>query len=90
MKSFEMVTGPKRDKWLVNTVGVLVIGSAIIFLLSSRKVNPPEEIIYLAILNAAALAMIDVYYVVKKVIRPVYLADAVVEIGIIAAYLVVK
>lgn len=24
MRSFEAVTGPKRDKWLVNTVGALI------------------------------------------------------------------
>ncbi len=24
MRSFEMVTGPKRDKWLVKTVGALI------------------------------------------------------------------
>ena len=33
MRSFEMVTGPKRDKWLVKTVGALItaIGSTLLF-----------------------------------------------------------
>ena len=78
MPSFLAVTGGKEDLWLVETVGVLVvaIGAALLFtradLLSSGTA-------LLAINSAAGLAAIDVIYVVKKVISPIYLADAVTE-----------
>jgi hypothetical protein len=64
MRTFEAVTGPKVDRWLVKTVGALVavIGSA------------------------AALATIDTVYVARRRISPVYLLDAVAEIGLVAGW----
>src|SRR5687767_3732081 len=40
MRTFEMVTGPKVDRWLVKTVGVLiaVIGSSLV--LDRRRPSP--------------------------------------------------
>ncbi len=81
MKSFEAVTGPKVDKWLLKTVSVLIICSGLIMLYSST-VTPiiPFETVMLGTLNAIGLAGIDIYYVLIKRIRSVYLADALIEI----------
>lgn len=88
MRSFEAVTGPKVDKWLLKTVSVLIICSGIIMLYSSTRNSPiPFETIMLATLNAIGLTGIDIYYVAIKRIRSVYLADAFLEICFCLFYL---
>jgi hypothetical protein len=86
MRSFEAVTGPKVDRWLVKTVGVLVtvIGSALA--LASRRRQLAPEIVLVAAGSAAALATIDVVYVARRRISPVYLLDAVAEIALLAGW----
>lgn len=82
MKSFEAVTGPKTDKWLVRTVALMITCSGIIFI----RFADEEAALWLGILNAFTLTGIDVYYSLKKVIRKIYLLDAVVEMGFVIAY----
>ena len=86
MRTFEAVTGPKVDRWLVKTVGALVavIGSALA--LASRRRQFAPEVVLVAAGSAAALATIDTVYVAKRRISPVYLLDAVAEIGLVAAW----
>jgi hypothetical protein len=82
---FEAMTGPKREWWLVQTVGALVtvIGGALLSAASRRRTSP--ELHGVAAGSAAALATIDVVYVAKRRIAPTYLVDAAVEIGLLAA-----
>ena len=56
MRTFEAVTGPKRDRWLVKTVGVLVavIGAS---LATVRRPVPPTML--LALGSAAGLAVLE-------------------------------
>ena len=84
--SFEAVTGPKVDRWLVKTVGVLVavIGSALA--LASRRRQLAPEVVLVAAGSAAALATIDSVYVAKRRISPVYLLDAIAEIALVAGW----
>jgi hypothetical protein len=83
MRTFESVTGPKVDKWLVNTVGVLVgvIGAVLIAGANRRAANPEAQL--LAAGSAAGLAAIDVTYVMKRRIAPVYLLDALGEVALL-------
>ena len=80
--SFQMVTGPKADLWLVRTVGVLVtvIGAVLLFAARGRRVS--DEIVLLAVGSALGLAMIDLVYALSGRISAIYLADAAVEIGL--------
>ena len=89
MRSFLAVTGPKVDLWLVKTVGALVtvIGLSI-GLAAWRGSVIPQEIVVLAIGSAAALGAVDVIYVSKRVIPPIYLLDAAAEALLIAAWIV--
>lgn len=82
MVSFQVVTGPKTDLWLVRTVGVLVsvVGAVLIAASRSRRVTP--EIVMLAVGSALGLAAIDLRYALAGRISAVYLADAAVEIGL--------
>ena len=86
MRSFEAVTGPKVDRWLVKTVGVLVtvIGSALA--LASRRRQFAPEVVLVAAGSAAALATIDTVYVARRRISPVYLLDAIAEIALVAGW----
>jgi hypothetical protein len=86
MRTFEMVTGPKTDDWLVKTVGVLiaVIGGVLTRAGLRRQVSPAVRA--LAVGSAASLAGVDVLYVARRRISPIYLLDAVLELGLIAAW----
>jgi hypothetical protein len=86
MRSFEAVTGPKVDRWLVKTVGVLVTVIGCGLGLASRRRQLAPEIVLVAAGSAAALATIDVVYVAKRRILPVYLLDAVAEIALVAGW----
>jgi hypothetical protein len=86
MPSFEAVTGPKVDKWLVRTVGVLVgvIGGVLITAGARKKVT--GEIAALAIGSAVGLGLIDTVYAARGRISRIYLADAALEAGIAAGW----
>ena len=86
VRTFEAVTGPKVDRWLVKTVGALVtvVGGVLVAAGSQRRVTP--EIALLAAGSAAVLASIDAVYVAKGRISPVYLLDAAVELPLAAAW----
>jgi hypothetical protein len=86
IKSFMKVTGPKRDIWLVNTVGVLVTVIGAVFLLAARRKRVAPEVALLGTGAAAGLTGIDVVYVAKGTIWPIYLLDAVGESFLIAAW----
>lgn len=90
MRSFEAVTGPKVDRWLVRTVGALigVAGGAMISAAQRRRVTP--EIRALAAGSAAVLAVIDLTYVVRKRIPPVYLLDAAAELALVGAWAIAE
>jgi hypothetical protein len=83
LPSFEAVTGPKREGWLVKTVGALitVIGGTLLIAGRRRRVSP--ELMLLAAGSAASLAAVDLRYSPQR-ISPVYLLDAVAE-GLLVA-----
>jgi hypothetical protein len=79
--SFQKVTGRKTDLWLVKTVGLLLaaIGGGLVVAGVGRQLVP--AVIVIAVGSAAALLLIELVYVLKRIISPIYLADAVVELG---------
>jgi hypothetical protein len=86
IKSFQKATGPKADVWLVKTVGVLVIPIGVAIGMASWRGSREPEIPALAIGSAAGLAAIDIVYVARGRISPVYLLDASAEIALIAGW----
>ncbi len=82
MRSFEAVTGPKREDWLVKTFGVLlaVIGVIIGQAGLRREVN--RETALLGLGSAGTLAAADVIYVARGRLHWVYLLDAAAEVGL--------
>jgi hypothetical protein len=79
IRSFLKVTGQKKDIWLVKTVSLLLCSIGITFLVSAYYMEISRSIVVLAILSAASLLWIDVYYTIKGKILPVYLVDAGIE-----------
>lgn len=95
LRSFQWVTGPKTDHlvtgleadhWLVMTVGVLIMAIGFALLVAAVRRTRPVEIAALAVAAAVALTAIDVIYVARQVISPIYLADAAVEVLLAVAW----
>ena len=84
--TFQKVTGPKTDLWLVKTVGVLVIVIGGVVGIGSTRRSTGPEIPMLAVGSAAGLTAIDVVYVAKRRIAPIYLLDALGEIALIIGW----
>ena len=59
MRSFESVTGPKADKWLVRTVGVLVTVIGSVLVISGVRRTVSSENVGLAVGAAVGLGAID-------------------------------
>lgn len=88
--SFEKVTGPKTDVWLVKTVGALVSVIALLLLIAAIRKEVHISSVIVGMGSALTLLIVDIVYVSRKVIRPVYLADAGTEgvlLGIWVLYL---
>lgn len=84
MPSFELVAGPKTDDWLVRMVGLLVVTIGVTLLAALRARMITREVILLATLSAASFAAIDLVYAIPGRISRVYLADAAIELILIA------
>jgi small basic protein len=87
LRSFLAVTGPKTDLWLVQTVGALlaVLGGGLV--LSARRQSVGAEWHWVGGGAAAVLAAVDLVFVGRHVIPPIYLADAVVEGVLVLAWI---
>jgi hypothetical protein len=88
IRSFEAVTGPKTDRWLVKTVGVLVSVIGLVLVLAGRRRRVTPEATLLAAGSAAGLAAIDTIYATRGRISKIYLLDAVAEVALIAAWVI--
>lgn len=86
IRTFEMVTGPKTDVWLVKTVGVLAAVIGGVLESAGRRRRITREIHMLGVASAAGFGVIDVVYVLKRRISPVYLLDAVAEVALIGVW----
>jgi hypothetical protein len=86
IRTFELVTGPKVEKWLVKTVGVLVAVVGVVLSAAAWRRTVDAEVALLGVGSAAGLAAIDIVYASKGRISKVYLLDALVEGLLIAAW----
>ena len=89
MRTFEKVTGPKTDHWLVRTIGLMlvVIGLALITGGVRKTITP--EMAVLGVGTAGALLGIDVFNVSIKKIPRIYLLDAVAELVLIVGWIAI-
>jgi len=86
LKTDNLPTGRELDHWLVMTVGLLVTAIALTLLVGAWRRSVQPELAVLAIASALSLTAIDVIYVARQVIAPIYLVDAALELPLIAAW----
>jgi hypothetical protein len=86
MRTFEAVTGPKVDRWLVKTVGVLVTVIGASLLADARRPSRGSRV--LGVGSAAALGGVDVVYSLRGRISKIYLLDAVLEALVVTLWAV--
>ena len=85
--SFEHVTGRKTDFWLAQTVGVTVAAVGAGLAQAAARPRPvAPELRTVAFAVAVGLALVDVTFVVRGRISPIYLLDAVAEAALLAAW----
>lgn len=85
--SFMAVTGPKVDVWLVRTVGALLAVTGLVLGRAARRKNIPSELVMIAAGQAGVLALVDVVYVSVGRISPIYLADSLPEVVLVALWI---
>lgn len=86
IRSFEAVTGPKTDRWLVKTAGVLITVIGAVLLRGATRGTVTPELRLLAVGSALGLAGIDVVYVGRGRIARVYLLNALAEVALVVAW----
>jgi hypothetical protein len=90
MRSFERVSGPKAEHWLVQTVGGLLVANGLAQL---RAGSSPEGLAHarrVGLGTALTLSAIDLVHAPRGRISKVYLLDAVIEIGWAAAWMMTR
>jgi energy-converting hydrogenase Eha subunit E len=60
LRSFEAVTGPKLDKWLVRTLGGLITAVGATLIAGAYERRPSRALRLLGLGSAAALGLADV------------------------------
>jgi hypothetical protein len=95
VRSFKLITGEKTDNmptgldadhWLVMAVSLLITAIAVTLLVAAWRRTQVVEIAVMAVSGAVGLTIIDVVYTARRVIPPIYLLDAAVEIPLIVAW----
>jgi hypothetical protein len=86
MRSFQRLTGPKLEHWLVKTVGLCVgVTGTSLWMAAERGSRNPETAL-LGAGTAAALCGVDLVYVARRRISPVYLVDAALQAALVAGW----
>ena len=97
VETFEAVTGEKSDHliaaqptdadhWMLYTISALIIAIALVILAAAWRQRVSLDVASLGVMSALALTIIDVVYVMRRTIRPIYLADAAAEVLIIGGW----
>jgi hypothetical protein len=97
VRTFQLVTGKKSDHliaeppteadhWMLFTISGLIIAISIVIVAAAWRRRASADTALLGVVSAIALTIIDVVYVARGTIRPIYLADAAVEVVIIATW----
>lgn len=80
MSSFETVFGPKTDRWLVRTVGGLLLANGIAQLRTGNGKSDVQQAGRIGLGTAATLTTIDLVYVGNGTLSRMYLLDAAAEL----------
>ena len=84
MRTFEAVTGPKRDRWLVRTVGLLATAFGALLLRDAARSRPDPAT---GLAGAAAFGTASLWYWARGRINHAYLLDGLAEAALVGAWL---
>lgn len=87
--SFQLVTGPKTDLWLVRTVAALITLTGLSLGVSTWRKRLPLELGLIAMGQNLVLSAVAVVYVFNGTISPIYLFDAILQSSMAVAWIVV-
>jgi hypothetical protein len=87
-RSFEAVTGPKAEPWLVKTVGGLMVTLGYAQMRGAMTEEGMGSARRLGLGSAATFAAVDIFTAGPGRISRIYLLDAVVQFGWMAAWTV--
>jgi hypothetical protein len=83
MRAFEAISGPKRDDWLVKTVGLLAVGFSAVLARDAAR-DRPDAVVGLA--GALPFAAASLWYGGTGQISRIYLADAALELAFVVCW----
>lgn len=86
MRAFEAVTGPKRDDWLVKTVGLLALGFGALLVRDAARGRADPAV---GLAGALPFAAASTWYGGTHRISRIYLLDGALELAFAAAWLLV-
>jgi hypothetical protein len=86
MRSFEAVTGPKVDRWLVRTVSGLMVANGVAQIRAEPSRDGRAAARRIGMGTAVVLAAVDVVYAGRRRISRMYLFDAVLETAWLVAW----
>src|SRR6476661_5239130 len=86
MRSFEALTGPKVDRWLVKTVAVLVSVIGAVLLVGGVRRTSDRQLSLLACGSALGLAAVESTYSLRRRTSFLYLLDALLELAPATAF----
>ncbi|WP_223257000.1 hypothetical protein [Arthrobacter globiformis] len=86
LPSFEAVFGAKTDRWLVRTVGGLLLTNGVTQLRAGRSPEAAHHARRLGMGTAATLAAADLVYVGNGTLSKMYLPDASAQLLWITAW----
>ncbi|MFC4874034.1 hypothetical protein [Negadavirga shengliensis] len=89
IESFMWVTGPKLEIWLVKTVGVIITMVGTAFLLEAHYNDRSLSMKLLAVLAALGFIYVDIHYVARGTIHPVYLTDAFAQSLLVLFWMII-
>lgn len=90
VESFQKITGPKYDVWLVKTVGAIVTVIGGVLLSAGLRRERAPEIPVLAVGSALSLGGVSTWYSLRGRISKVYLLDTLAEVMLIALWFVLR
>jgi hypothetical protein len=88
MKSFERVTGNKRDEWLVRTVALLMLSTIATLAAMRPDARDDRAMRVLGATSTAALGSVALIGPLVRRISKVYYLDALVDLGLAALWVV--
>lgn len=86
MHSFQKVTGPKTDEWLVKTIGMLITVSGFNLLRSAFHHQISKDTAFNSIGQAFSIGSVSLFYSLKGRIPKIYLLEAAAEFTLLVLW----